>query len=66
MKYFEIVNSGFKGEVGFEASFDEAGREFVNRNAATGGTSAQSSGLIAKYADMLLRENSKDADEDDL
>ena len=67
LKYSEIVNSSFKGEAGFEASFDKACREFVNRNAATGGTSStQSSGLIAKYADMLLRKNSKVANEGDL
>ena len=65
-KHFETVNSSFKGEAGFEASFDKACREFVNRNAATGTSSARSSGLIAKYADMLLKKNSKVAEEDDL
>ena len=65
-KYFEIVNRSFKGEAGFEASFDKACREFVNRSAATATSSSKPSGLITKYADMLLRMNSKVTEEDDL
>jgi cullin 1 len=65
-KNSEIVNRSFKGEAGFEASFDNACREFVNRSAATATSSTKSSGLIAKYADMLLRKNSKVTEEDDL
>ena len=65
-KYLEIVNRSFKGEAGFVTMLDKACREFVNRNAATGTSSAQSSGLIAKYADMLLRKNNKVAEENDL
>ena len=65
-KNSETVNRSFKGEAGFAASLDKACREFVNRNAATGGSSTKSPELIAKHADMLLRKNNKMAEEDDL
>ena len=65
-KNLEIVNRSFKGEAGFEASLDKACREFVNRSAATASSSTKSSGLIAEYADMLSRKNSKVTKVDDL
>lgn len=65
-KNSETVSRSFKGEAGFAASLDKACREFVNRNAATGGSSTKSPELIAKHADMLLRKNNKMAEEDDL
>ncbi|EDQ98169.1 uncharacterized protein LACBIDRAFT_242344, partial [Laccaria bicolor S238N-H82] len=65
-KNSETVNISFKGEAGLAASLDKACQEFVNRNAATGGSSTKSPELIAKYLDMLLRKNNKMAEEDDL
>ena len=65
-KNSETVNISFKGEAGFAATLDKACQEFVNRNAATGGSSTKSPELIAKHLDMLLRKNNKMAEEDDL
>jgi len=65
-KNSETVIRSFRGEAGFLASFDNACREFVNRNAATGSTNARSPELLATHADLLLRKNNKLAEEDDL
>jgi len=66
-KSSETVNRSFKGDAGFLTSLDRACREFVNRNAATTGTSAtKSPELLAKHTDVLLRQNNNVADEDDL
>jgi cullin 1 len=65
-KNSEIVNRSFRGEAGFAASLDQACRDLINRNAATGTSSTRSPELIAKHTDMLLRKNNKIAEEDDL
>jgi cullin 1 len=65
-KNSETVTRSFRGEAGFVASLDKACREFVNRNAATGLSSARSPELLAKHADLLLRKSNKVAEEDDL
>lgn len=65
-KNSETVARSFRGEAGFVASLDKACREFVNRNAATGGSSNKSPELLAKHADALLRKNNKVAEEGDL
>ena len=54
-KKSETVIRCFEGNARFVASLDSACREFVNRNAATGASTTESSELLAKYADMLLR-----------
>ncbi|KAK7016279.1 hypothetical protein R3P38DRAFT_3203251 [Favolaschia claudopus] len=56
----------FKGEAGFAVSLDKACREFFHRNAATGSSAAQSPDLLAKHADMLLRQSNKVAGAVDL
>ena len=65
-KHSETVIMSFRGEAGFVASLDNACREFVNRNAATGSTNARCPELLATHADLLLRNNNKLAKEDDL
>lgn len=65
-KNSETVTRSFRGEAGFVASLDKACREFVNRNAATGTSTAKSPELLAKHADLLLRKNNKMAEEGDL
>ena len=40
--------------------------EFINRNAATGTSTAKSPELLAKHADMLLRKSNKMAEKGDL
>jgi len=65
-KNSETVIRSFRGEAGFVASLDNACREFVNRNAATGSTNARGPELLATHADLLLRKNNKLAKEDDL
>lgn len=56
-KHSEIVRRCFSGEAGFAASLDKSCREFINRNAATGASSAKSAELVAKHVDMLLNES---------
>ena len=65
-KNSETVARSFRGEAGFIASLDRACRDFVNRNAATHLASSKSPELVAKYVDLLLRKNSKVAEESDL
>lgn len=65
-KNSETVMRSFRGEAGFLASLDKACREFVNRNEATGQSSAKSPELLAKHADLLLRKSNKLAEENDL
>ncbi|KAH8793122.1 Cullin [Flagelloscypha sp. PMI_526] len=63
----EVVTRSFKSDAGFVASLDEACREFINKNGATGSSSpATSAELIAKYVDGLLRRNNKMAEDDDV
>jgi len=49
----------FKSEAGFVSRLDRAYRDFVNRNAVTGGPGAKSPELLAKYADALLRRENQ-------
>lgn len=65
-KNYHTVMRSFKGEAGFMASLDKACRDFINRNAATGGSTSKSPELIAKHADLLLRKNNKMGEETDL
>jgi cullin 1 len=60
----DIVNMTFGGGVDFTASLQIACSEFVNHNVVTGTTSAYSSRLLAKYVDIVLRNNGKRAEED--
>ena len=64
-KSSETVNRSFKGEAGFVASLDRACRDLVNRNPATTSPEGPSE-LLAKYADELLSESNKIAEEGDL
>ena len=65
-KYSEIVTRSFKGDARFVESLDNACREFVNRNAATGQSDSKSRRLIVRYANLLLREDNKLREEGDL
>ena len=58
-KIFQKVKRNFKSEAGFVARLDEACRDFVNKNAATGGSGVKSAELLAKYADALLRRENQ-------
>ena len=53
----------FESDAGFVAHLDNACRDFVNKNAATGGLCTKSSELLVKYVDALLRRGNKMADE---
>ncbi|KAK2465214.1 hypothetical protein APHAL10511_002568 [Amanita phalloides] len=61
-KNTETIAKSFRGETGFISSVDKACHEFINRNAVTHLSSSKSPELIAKYADLLLRKNSKVAE----
>ena len=65
-KYSEIVTRSFRGDARFVESLDKACREFLNRNVATGQSNSKSRELIVKYANLLLREDKKLAEEEDL
>jgi cullin 1 len=65
-KYSETVTKSFRGDSGFVESLDKACREFVNRNSATGQSHSKSRELIVQYADLLLREDKKPAEEGNL
>lgn len=54
------------GEQYIYSNSQQACREFVNRNAATGTSSTKSPELLAKHADALLRKNNKLSEEGDL
>ena len=54
----------FKSEAGFVARLDKACRDFISKNAATGGSRTKSPELLAEYADALLRRGNKMAEED--
>jgi cullin 1 len=56
-KHLETVSRSLRGKVGFAASLDEACREFINRNAATGTSNSKSPELLPKHAELLLRKN---------
>ena len=62
-KNSEMVKRNFEGDAGFVARLDQACRDFVNKNAATGALRTKSSELLAKYADILLRRGNKMAEE---
>jgi len=62
-KSSEKVKRIFKSEAGFVARLDKACREFVNKNAVTGGSGAKSLELLAKYVDALLRRGNTMAKE---
>ena len=64
-KYSETVTRSFKGDAGFVESLDKACRQFVNSNAATDQSNSKSRELIVKYADLLLCEDNKLAEEGD-
>ena len=56
-KNADRVTRCFRGEAEFVTSIDNAFRESVNRNAATGTSATKSPELLARYVDMLLRKN---------
>ena len=60
----ETIKRNFKSDAGFVARLNNACRDFVNNNAATGTTSTISPELLAKYVDALLRRGNKVAEED--
>ena len=45
---------------------NQACREFINRNKATGNITTRSPELVAKYADGLLKKSNKAGEEADL
>ncbi|KAG6876366.1 hypothetical protein C0993_003662, partial [Termitomyces sp. T159_Od127] len=60
------VHRCFRGEVGFMASLDKANQDYVNSNAVTSNCSTKSPELLAKYADLVLRKNSKIVEVEDI
>ena len=58
------IESNFERDAGFVARLDNACRDFVNKNAATGTTSTKPSELLAKYVDDLLTRWDEVAEED--
>ncbi|KAF8724913.1 hypothetical protein AX14_008477 [Amanita brunnescens Koide BX004] len=56
----------FRAEAGFVANMDKACRDFINRSAVTRSSSCKSPELIARHADLLLRKNSKVAEQSDI
>jgi cullin 1 len=64
-KNHDRVTRCFKGEAGFFASLDKACRQFMNENAVTR-KSHRTAELLAKHFDLLLRKNSKVAQEVDM
>ena len=65
-KNSEAAAKSFRAEAGFVASMDKACRDFINRNAVTRLSSCKSPELIARHADLLLRKNSKVAEQSDI
>ncbi|KAF8636034.1 hypothetical protein AX15_000191 [Amanita polypyramis BW_CC] len=65
-KNYETTLKCFNAEMGFVTSLDKGCREFINRNAATRLSSSKSPELIAKHTDLLLRKNSKVAEQSDI
>ena len=60
----ETVKRNFENDAGFVARLDNACRDFVNKNAATGTSTTISPELLAKYVDALLRRRNEVAEED--
>ncbi|KAI8809093.1 Cullin [Cladochytrium replicatum] len=65
-KYWDLVQTSFRGESGFVASLDKACREFVNRNRVCKVGSSKSPELLARFCDALLRKSSKVAEENEV
>jgi cullin 1 len=64
-KNSETAMKCFRAETGFVASLDKACRNFINRNAVAQPSSCKSPELVAKHTDLLLRKNSKVAEQSD-
>jgi cullin 1 len=58
-KHQDMVQRTFNSERGFVAALEEACRDFVNQNAATGTSESKSSELLANCADELLHKSNR-------
>jgi cullin 1 len=65
-KTWEPVPMSLRRDARLLAGRGNAGREFINRNAATGTSNSKSPELLARYADQLLRKNNRIVEDGDL
>jgi cullin 1 len=67
-KYDILVLSAFHNDKGFVASLDKACGRFINNNAVTKNSncSSKSPELLARYCDLLLKKNTKNAEDAEL
>ena len=63
-KSSEMVKRNFQSDASFVARLDNACKEFVNNNAATGTPGVEPPQLLVRHADALLRRGNKVAEED--
>uniref|UniRef100_A0A5K3FK58 CULLIN_2 domain-containing protein n=2 Tax=Mesocestoides corti TaxID=53468 RepID=A0A5K3FK58_MESCO len=64
----ELLQSAFSMNASFARALDKGCERFINRNAITeiAGSSRKTPELLAKYADLLLKKGTKEAQPDDL